>query len=444
LAVRPRTEQSGDDTRTLARKSIRRPIGAIIRVLGAPASPSVFRLNAASCVLGAGAGADVVIQHETVSRAHVTLELVPEGVVVTDLGSRNGTFYLGQRLEKMVLGLGSRVRLGLVEVVIDADTDSLAAGPDEQGSGHSNLIGASPAMQRLLSILSRLEGSLVNVLIEGESGSGKEVIARAIHDGSMVAAGPLVVVNCGAIARELVLSTLFGHKRGAFTGALADHAGAFETAHGGTLFLDEIGELPHELQPALLRALEAGEIQPVGETQPRRVKVRIVAATNREIEDEVRAGRFREDLYYRLAVVKLVVPPLRDRPEDIPVLARHFAAAAGLPQLPDDVVARFAAHSWPGNARELRNAVEAFIAIGTLPGDARPGEGELEAAVRKLVDVRTPYADLKEEFLQRFTKTYLEMLLAETGANQSEAARVSGLDRSYLGRMLVRYGISKS
>ncbi|NUO48852.1 MAG: sigma-54-dependent Fis family transcriptional regulator, partial [Polyangiaceae bacterium] len=228
-----------------------------------------------------------------------------------------------------------------------------------------------------------------------------------------------------------------------FTGAVADRVGAFEAANGGTLFLDEVGELPIDVQPALLRALESGEIQRVGETESRKVKVRIVAATNRELEVEARSGRFREDLYYRLAVVKLGVPPLRQRPEDIPVLADHFAAAAGLPNLPPEALAQLERQAWPGNARELRNAVQAFVAIGALPGEGAQNAGELEAAIKKLLDVERPYAELKELFLQRFTKVYLEALLARTGGNQSEAARISGLDRSYVGKMLGRYGVSK-
>jgi DNA-binding NtrC family response regulator len=411
-------------------------------VIGARAAPAVFRLGAGRCVLGAGAGADVVVQHDTVSRAHVELELVPEGVVVRDLDSRNGTFYLGQRLSKMMLGLGSRIRLGAVEVALDADVESLASGPAESPGGYRGLLGRSPAMQRLFTILVRLEGSLANVLVEGESGSGKELIAQAIHEGSCVR-GPLVVVNCGAIARELVLSELFGHRRGAFTGALDDRTGAFENAHDGTLFLDEAGELPLDAQPALLRALEAGEVRPVGANDVRKVKVRVIAATNRDLAEDVRAGRFREDLYYRLAVVKLTVPPLRERPEDIAELARHFAAAAGLPSLPDEVVERLREQPWPGNARELRNAVQAYLAIGALPGAGTPATGELDVAIRKVIDVQKPYADLKEEFLERFTKAYLELLIASTGGNQSEAARVAGIDRGYLGKLLVRYGVAK-
>ncbi len=440
LVVRPRTD---DETRAVARPANQRPIGAMIRVIGARAAPAVFRLPAGKCVLGAGKGADVLIQDDTVSRAHVELSLVPEGVLATDLGSRNGTFYLGQRLERMVLSLGSRVRLGTVEVAIDADTESLERPGDELAGGYGGLLGVSPPMQRLFAVLTRLEGSLVSVLLEGESGAGKELIALGIHQGSQVATGPLVVVNCGAIARELVLSELFGHKRGAFTGAVADRVGAFASAHGGTLFLDEIGELPLDVQPALLRALEAGEIRPVGESEPTKVSVRVIAATNRDLEEEVRAGRFREDLYYRLAVVKLTVAPLRERPDDIPLLAAHFAAAAGLSGLPPEVVASLCAHTWPGNVRELRNAVQAYIAIGTLPGAATPDANALEANMRKLIEVTKPYSDLKEDFLNRFTRTYLDMLMRETRGNQSEAARISGLDRSYLGRLLVRYGVMK-
>jgi two-component system, NtrC family, response regulator GlrR len=444
VALRPRSDDPEDQTRAATKAEPGQPLGAIVRVIGTRAQPASYRLSSGRCVLGAGERADVLIQHERVSRDHVALELVPEGVAVTDLGSRNGTFYLGHRVEKIVLGLGSRIQLGTVEVAIDVDTDSFAAAGADAATSHRGLIGVSAAMRRLFAVLTRLEGSLASVLLEGESGSGKEIVARAIHQGSSVADKPIVVVNCGAIARELVLSALFGHVRGAFTGASADREGAFEAADGGTLFLDEIGELPVEAQPALLRALESGEVQRVGETHPRRVKVRIIAATNRDLADDVRAGRFREDLYYRLAVVKLAVPPLRERPEDIGPLAEHFAADSGLAALPPDVLARFRAWSWPGNVRELRNAVQAYVAVGALPGDATAGEGDLEAAVRRMLDVERPYAELKEEFLHRFTKTYLTMLLQRTGPNQSEAARVAGLDRSYLGRMLDRYGVSKT
>jgi DNA-binding NtrC family response regulator len=440
----PKSAPVADETRALARPGGRPPLGAIVRPVGAKASPAALRLapGAGPWVIGAGAGAAMIVQSDTVSRAHLELALVPEGVLATDLGSRNGSFYLGQRFERMVIALGSVARLGTVDVRVDADLDALDAAQGEAApQGYRGLLGTSAPMRRLFAVLARLEGSLASVLVEGESGTGKELVARAIHAGSSVSAGPFVVVNCGAIARELVLSELFGHRRGAFTGATGDRVGAFEAAHGGTIFLDEIGELPIDVQPALLRALEAGEVRPVGETAARSVRVRVVAATNRRLEEEVRAGRFREDLYYRLAVVRLATPPLRDRPEDVPLFADHFARLAGAGALPEEARAAFAARSWPGNLRELRNAVQAFLAIGALPGDASAEGSALEAALRRAIDPRRPYEDVKEEVMGRFWRVYLEVLLRETNGNQSEAARVSGLDRSYLGRMIARYGV---
>jgi DNA-binding NtrC family response regulator len=419
------------------------PLGALVRVSGATAFPAERALGEEPCVIGAGKGADVIISDPAVSRAHVELSLVPEGVAVRDLGSRNGTFYLGQRVEKIILTLGSRLRVGAAELAIEPDLASLAAGGDEAPlPAYRGLTGASPAMRRLFAALARLEGSLVNVLVEGESGVGKELVARALHEGSRVAAGPLVVVNCGALGRELSQSELFGHRKGAFTGAHEARRGAFEAAHGGTLFLDEIGELPLDVQPVLLRALESGEVKPLGENEPRRVKVRLVAATHRDLLAEARAGRFREDLFYRLAVVRLGVPPLRDRPEDIALLAREFAAEAGLGELPAEAVAFFQAHPFPGNARELRNAVQAYVALGALPEARTAPEGEaLTAALRALIDPSGSYQEQKELFVNRFARVYLELLLARTGGNQSEAARVSGVERSYLGKLLAKHGV---
>jgi transcriptional regulator with GAF, ATPase, and Fis domain len=426
----------------LVREEESLPLGAVVRVIGANASPPKFRLRAGSCVLGAGAGAHILVSDPTVSRKHVSFTLVPDGVVVEDLGSRNGTSYLGQRIERMVLALGSRLRVGGVEIAIDADLDALTEKLSEEAPSYRGLMGASAAMRRLFAILKRLEGSVAHVLVQGESGVGKELVARAIHEGSRRATGPLYIVNCGGIARELVLSELFGHRRGAFTGAIEQHIGAFEAADGGTLFLDEIGELPLDVQPALLRALESGEVRPVGSNDAKKVNVRIVAATNRDLEDEVQKGRFRGDLYYRLAVVKLSVPPLRDRPEDIPVLARTFARVAGLAELPPDIVESLLKQPWPGNARELRNSVDAYVALGALPDAPRPALPMLDYALRQVVDTALPYAEQKELVADRFTKTYLEALLARTNGNQSEAARLSGLERSYLGKLVQKYGLT--
>jgi two-component system, NtrC family, response regulator GlrR len=284
----------------------------------------------------------------------------------------------------------------------------------------------------------------VTVLVAGESGVGKELIARALHEGSSLAGRPLVVLNCGAIPRDLVTSELFGHVRGAFTGAQQARKGAFELADGGTLFLDEIGELPLDVQPVLLRALETGDIKQVGGSSSQQVRVRIVAASNRDLEAEVKAGRFREDLYYRIAVVKIAVPALRDRPEDIEPLARQFATHIGLADIPPHVIEELKARPWPGNARELRNVIQAFAALGALPGNGGSTSTALDMALGDLVDVAREYAAQKEELAERFTRHYLQALMAHTGGNQTQAAKLAGLDRSYLGRLLVKHNLSKT
>jgi DNA-binding NtrC family response regulator len=283
----------------------------------------------------------------------------------------------------------------------------------------------------------------VNLLVSGESGTGKELIARALHEHSALRNGPFVVVNCGALDRQLVRSELFGHHRGAFTGAVRRHVGAFEAANGGTLFLDEIGELSLEIQPMLLRALEQRKITPLGSHQESSVQVRLIAATHRDLLSEVRAGAFREDLFYRVQVVRLEVPPLRERLEDVTVLARAFAQRQGA-ELPEDFVEALRRHHWPGNVRELRNAVEAYLALGVLPrtGEAASSQG-IDLALSQFVDPQQTYAAQKDEILQRFTRVYLERLLQATGGNQSEAARQSGLERSYLGKLIGRLGLRR-
>ena len=416
---------------------------AVVVVSGARATPDRYRLERGSCVVGAGSQADLIVDDPEVSRRHVELTLVPEGVLVADLGSRNGTFYLGQRVERMTLALGSRLKIGSAELRLEVDPDALTAA-DDAPSEYRGLRGSSAPMRKLFARLSRLEGSLVNVLIQGESGVGKELIASALHQGSSLAAEPMVTLNCGALPRELVASELFGHNKGAFTGAHADREGAFERADGRTLFLDEIGELPLDVQPMLLRALESGEVTRVGGNAPKRVKVRVIAATDRDLSDEVAAARFREDLYFRLAVVTLEVPPLRDRAADIPLLAATFAKAEGLGALPDDVVAELATRPWPGNVRELKNAVRAFAALGEVPDATRArAANDLDGAIALVVDPSRPYAEQKEEIAGRFTRIYLEQVLQEAGGNQTEAARVAGLDRGYFGRLLVKYGIKR-
>jgi transcriptional regulator with GAF, ATPase, and Fis domain len=432
-----------EETATLARSAPDPgPLGAVIRVLNARATPSKLRLASGKCVLGSGSDADVVIAEPTVSRRHVELELVPEGIRVRDLNSHNGTYYLGQRLEQMVLAPGARLMLGATEVVIDADTESLAHAGIYSGDNFRGMLGVSASIRRLFATLERLDGSLVTVLVSGPSGVGKELAARAIHDGSSVRDGPLVVLNCATIPRELAPSELFGHRRGAFTGAIDTHRGAFECADGGTLFLDEIGELPLDVQPMLLRALETGEIRPVGGEQSRRVRVRLIAATNRDLRQEVAEGRFREDLYYRIAVVQVTMPPLSARKEDIEVLARAFAASLGLESLASSIVEQLKVHTWPGNVRELKNAIQAYAAIGVLPPTTIPNS-RLKSSLVDYLSLKRPFAEQKDELVDLLTRLYLEALMEQTSHNQSQAARISGIDRTYLGRLLAKYGLSR-
>jgi DNA-binding NtrC family response regulator len=432
------------ETATLVRApGSTQPLAAVVRLISSGAPSRGFRIRSGKCVIGSAADCDVVVADPTVSRRHVELQLVPEGVAVRDLDSRNGTFHLGQRLQQMVLSPGARLTIGAAEIAIDLDADSLhreAIHPDESFRG---MVGRSLALRRIFATVARLDGSLVPVLITGESGVGKELLARAIHEGSRVAEGPFVAVNCGAIARELVASELFGHKRGAYTGAVQSRRGAFETAAGGTLFLDEIGELSLDVQPMLLRALECGEIRAVGADEGKQVRVRCVAATNRDLQRQVAEGRFREDLYYRLAVVALRLPSLRERPEDVEPLARLFASAAGLAELPVAVIEQLMVRPWPGNARELRNAIQAYAALGTLPEPLSAGTGALDGALQQGIDLHRPYAEQKEALCERFTRHYLRALMAHTAGNQSAAAKLAGLDRSYLGRLLSKHGTSR-
>jgi transcriptional regulator with GAF, ATPase, and Fis domain len=364
-------------------------------------------------------------------------------VSVSDLGSKNGLFYLGQRFQSMILQPGSRFQLGSVDVDLEVDHASLSRWDTGDPDSYGDLIGVSKPMRQLFDQLVRLEGSKVNLLITGESGTGKELIARAIHEHSPVRKGPLVVVNCGALDRSLARSELFGHQRGAFTGAVQRQQGAFEAAEGGTLFLDEIGELPLDVQPVLLRALESRVITPVGSHQERPVDVRLIVATHRDLQAGVATGSFREDLLYRIRVVSVVVPPLRDRPEDVPVIAQALARRRGAGALPEDFIAALASHGWPGNVRELCNAVEAYLAIGALPRPGASQSGGIDAALSRFVDPTRTYADQKQEIVDLFTRAYLERLLDTTAGNQSEAARLSGLERSYLGKLIGRLGLKR-
>ena len=437
LEVRP----ARDDETLLTSRPQAGPLPIVLTVRGGTAEPAQRLLESGGVLLGAGASADVIIDDPRVSRSHARIELVAEGVEVTDLDSTNGTFYQGTRIHRVVLPPGSRIQVGDSIISIDPDLTQLETPSARERLAYRGLLGRSKSMLDVFSKLSRLEGSLVNVLVHGESGVGKELIAKALHQGSALCDGPFVLVNCASLRGDLARSELFGHRKGAFTGAVETRVGALELADGGTLFLDEIGELPLDVQPLLLRALETGDVQRVGEQQVRQVRVRVIAATHRDLRSMTQSGEFREDLYFRLAVVTLNVPPLRERPEDIPLLANHFARHTGLPELPEDILAELGRREWRGNGRELRNAVHAYRALGTLDPQVKQSSDELESFFRRISDPSRSFQEQKQLITDTFGRVFFERLLEECGGNRSEAARRMGMDRSYFGKLLGRYGV---
>ncbi len=331
----------------------------------------------------------------------------------------------------------------------------------EQARGLGGLVGESPTMREIYQEASRVAATDVTVLILGESGTGKELVARAIHERSGRRDKPFVPVNCGAISPELVESELFGHVRGAFTGANAAREGIFEEAHKGTVFLDELGELPLGAQVKLLRTLQEGEVRRVGSNEARRVDVRVIAATNVDLERQIAEGKFRKDLFYRLNVVPIVLPPLRERREDIPLLARHFlrkhAGRAGreVRSISPEAMRLLGAYEWPGNVRELENVIQRAMVRArgatVLPADlpfsgeqpvdeGAAGAGELAGLALPEGWLGQPYAEAKNIILRSFHDAYLKELLRRAEGNVSEAARQAGLDRSNFRRLLKRPG----
>ncbi len=386
----------------------------------------------------------LVMSDPTISRFHLELVNGAEGVFVTDLGSRNGT-WLGQAaIERARVPIGSELVLGRSRIrILDGGRKNVDAHQELELHG---LLGADPGMRRLMGTLRRVAPTNVAVLLSGESGTGKELIARALHAQSDRAARAFVVVDCAALTPSLITSALFGHERGSFTGADRKHVGAFERASGGTVFLDEVGELSLELQPQLLGVLERKRFLRVGGTDEIDIDVRVVSATNRDLRSEVNRGAFREDLYYRLSVVNLEVPPLRKRMNDVLLLAEHFLREAGgvapFAEIFDEkVVAQMIRHDWPGNVRELRNFVEAMLAIGEAPSHdrARESEGEPLAMNERVLSMR--YADARAAVLTTFEHYYLTHLLRKADGNVSGAARTASMDRSYLIKLLEKHGL---
>ena len=393
-------------------------------------------------VIGTHESAGLKLTDTNVSRYHAELIARSDGVVVRDLKSTNGTFLGAGRVEEALLvEAEATVRVGKTVLRV---ARSLAPAASAERATFGAASSESPAMRRIFGILEVVAPSDATVLLGGETGTGKDVVARAVHAASRRAAYPFVVVDCAAIAGNLIESELFGHTRGAFTGAVAARAGAFLDANRGTLFLDEIGELPLELQPKLLRVLEAGTIKHVGDDRHRPVDVRVIAATHRDLDAEVRAGRFRQDLYYRLAIVPVRLPPLRDRPEDIAPLVRHFLRELGRDdfELPAATLAEMQAYRWPGNVRELRNVVaQAVAGFGTkLTSENAPAR---PVPVTNPSEKPPPFKEAKNKLVDDFTRAYLQDLSNRYNGNISTMAQVAGIARHYLRDLMVKHGLRK-
>jgi transcriptional regulator with PAS, ATPase and Fis domain len=434
-----------DDPRTTEALTASQPLRATVRECrltridedgdGAP-----FLFAAERMVIGADPKADLVIADSAMSKFHCEVRIRDGAAVVKDLGSRNGTLVDRVPVIEAPLRDGAVLSLGRTRLRFHIGTRQVEI-PLSQRERFGRLIGRSTAMRSAFVVLEAAAASASTVLLQGESGTGKDLAAESIHLESARRDAPFVVVDCSAIPANLLEAELFGFEAGAFTGATSQRIGAFEAASGGTILLDEIGELALDLQPKLLRAIERREIQRIGSAQRIATDVRIIAATNRNLRQEVNARRFRSDLYFRLAVLVVTLPPLRDRAPDLPLLvagllddlragdspiARALRGGELLPEL--------LRHGWPGNVRELRNYVEACLVRQERA--AAP-----ERADEPAIDVALPLREVRERWLRHVERRYLEQLLVLHGNNVSAAARAAGIDRVHLHRLLARAGL---
>ena len=385
---------------------------------------------------------DLALTDQTVSRKHAVVEEKSGRYVLSDLSSTNGTFLDGVRVREAFLAPGCVIRLGHTEIFFSDREEQTGSGKSNT-TGFGKLLGVSPPMQELYGILERVSPTDVTVLIEGETGTGKELAARAIHDSSRRRNGPFIVVDCGAVAPNLIESELFGHEKGAFTDAVRLRQGAFELADDGTIFLDEIGELSLDLQPKLLRALDQRMYKRVGAERPESCNVRVISATNRDLEKEVKAGRFREDLFYRLSVVRICMPPLRKRKEDIAALADHLLAGISreigknISGLSPEAAAALNTYAWPGNVRELKNILERAAALST--------SSRIEVRDLFLSDKKSSNTldGLSGKTLEEIEKAAIRATLQSVNGNKTEAAKMLGIAYSTLYEKMKKYALKE-
>lgn len=395
--------------------------------------------------VGTAADSDLVLTDERVSGHHLTLRVEDGRFHVEDAGSTNGTYYQGSRIDRAVVPAGATLKLGRSLLRVQPQAEVLDI-PPSRAHRFGDLVGASFAMRQVFAVLEHAAASDVTVLVEGETGTGKELVARALHEASERRRGPFVAVDCGALPESLVDSELFGHVRGAFTGANADRKGAFVRARGGTVFLDELDGISPDVQARLLRVLEARTVRPVGSDRDEPIDVRLVAATQAPLSVAVANGSFRADLFYRIAVLHLRLPALRERREDLAPIVRELLLRRGfeVDTLAPERLQRLAAHDWPGNVRELRNVLDRAIALS--PGATRFDELRLwhqPSTVDGGLQVRTdiPYAEAKAVVVDELERRYLSVVWAEADGNVSAAARRAGLDRKHLRGLLRKHGL---
>lgn len=412
-------------------------------------------------MVGRGDNADIRINDPTVSQFHVQLTPAVEGVQVLDLRSRNGVWLGGARVERAVLPHGAVITLG--ETVLRLELDARGLQPSTSTQSFGQLVGTSAAMSRLYPTLFRLAATELSVILQGPTGSGKEEIARALHAASPRAKGPFVVLDCTVMPESLAPSILFGHTKGAFTGAIEPQKGLFEAADGGVLFVDELGDLPLSIQPMFLRALQSREIKPVGSDKTRRVDIRVISATWKDLRAMVNQSQFREDLYYRVAEATIQVPALSERGEDIPLLVQHFlaslpASSPGAREITSQALQALCCRHYPGNVRELRATVLRLAQLATGPcitedelqlesvlaglrHRAEPVAGADQSGSVAAISATLPlYKDAKRTAMDDFERHYLEKLMVRAGTI-SLAAAIAGLQRANLRHLLQKHGI---
>jgi two-component system, NtrC family, response regulator HydG len=437
-----------DDVETLARPQAKRsssaPPSFVVHVVSGPDAGKHVVVDGTQRVLvGTSPVCALALSDREVSRRHFSLDVERGRVRLVDLESTNGTFVNGLAVRDVTLAGGETIALGATQIAVAPSNAAVA--PATEATRFGKIVGGSAEMRRLYPLCARLAASTVPVVIEGETGTGKEVLAESIHEQGPRANGPFVVFDCTALPGNLLEAALFGHERGAFTGADQARAGVFEDADGGTLLIDEIGDLDIALQAKLLRAIERSEVRRLGGKGFVQVDVRIIAATRRDLDREVQEGRFRDDLFFRLAVARIELPPLRERHGDITVLTRMFWSALGGPGTPPrEIEERFEAYGWPGNVRELRNAVARQIALGdhgdtgmprSRPSAANapfaPGSARGTDPFAHVLELDLPLPRARQMIVDEFERAYVERVLAKNGGSVVKAAQASGLARRY-------------